>query len=269
VGGSGSFEARATTSGGGGAMGREDTDMERWVVNSPRDRARLLASLVVLTIAGCKPSGSESAAQAASVDLDSETGRINYSVGYQIGGDFKRQGVELDAAAIVRGIEDALSGGEPLLAQPEMQETLIQLKRKIVAEERERSNRSELVNIAEGEAFLAANAEKEGVVQTQSGLQYRILEAGNDRRPGVSDEVTCRYRGTLVSGNVFDATDEEPASFRLDRVIPGWTEGLQLIGEGGRIELFIPPQLAYRGNGPLAHRTLIFEIELISVQPSS
>jgi len=88
--------------------------------------------------------------------------------------------------------------------QPEMQETLIQLKRKIVAEERERSNRSELVNIAEGEAFLAANAEKEGVVQTQSGLQYRILEAGNDRRPGVSDEVTCRYRGTLVSGNVFD-----------------------------------------------------------------
>jgi FKBP-type peptidyl-prolyl cis-trans isomerase FklB len=120
--------------------------------------------------------------------------------------------------------------------------------------------------LAAGRSFLEANAAEPGVVTSASGLQYRILEEGKGKRPGPHDEVTCRYRGTLIDGSEFDSSGAEPARFRLDGVIQGWTEGLQQIGEGGRIQLFVPPDLAYGKRGPLAHRTLVFDVELIAVQ---
>jgi FKBP-type peptidyl-prolyl cis-trans isomerase FklB len=205
---------------------------------------------------------------AEELDLEKETARTNYSVGYQIGGDFKRQGVELDAAALVRGIEDALHGGEPLISQPEMHETLVDLKRKIVAEERAHATEAELQMLADGREFMEANAKKPGIVSTASGLQYRILEPGTGKHPGPTDEVNCRYRGTLIDGREIDSSGDEPAHFRLDGVIKGWTQGLQLIGTGGKIQLFVPPELAYGRRGPLAHRTLIFDVELLAVQPA-
>jgi len=203
--------------------------------------------------------------------LDNDTARINYSLGHQIGGDFKRQGVEMNAEAIVRGIEDALSGTEPMMSPQEMHATLTELKRKVVADERTnlRKNRreAELQYLAEGKKFMEENAAKPGVKTTASGLQYKIVEAGKGKAPGPADEVTVNYRGTLINGNEFDSSykRDEPATFHLNGVIKGWTEGLQLVKEGGKIQLFIPPELAYGDRGPLAHRTLIFDVELITV----
>lgn len=203
--------------------------------------------------------------------LDNDTARLNYSLGYQVGGDFKRQGVETNAEAVVKGIEDALSGTEPMMSPQEMHATLAELKRKVVADERTKLRKgraeTELLYLAEGKKFLEENATKPGVKTTASGLQYKIIEAGKGKTPGPADQVTVNYRGTQINGNEFDSSYKrgEPATFPLNGVIKGWTEGLQLIKEGGKIQLFIPPELAYAGRGPLAHRTLIFDVELITV----
>ena len=206
-----------------------------------------------------------------SLKLDNDTARINYSLGHQIGADFKRQGVKMNPQAIIKGIEDALSGAEPLMSPQEMHATLSKLKRKVVADERTklRKNRgeTELQYLAAGKKFMHENATKPDVKTTASGLQYRIIEAGNGKTPGPTDQVTVNYRGTQINGNEFDSSYKrgEPTTFRLNGVIKGWTEGLQLIKESGKIQLFIPPELAYAGRGPMAHRTLIFDVELITV----
>jgi FKBP-type peptidyl-prolyl cis-trans isomerase len=203
--------------------------------------------------------------------LDNDTVRLNYSLGYQVGGDFKRQGVEMNAEAVVKGIEDALSGSEPLMSPQEMHATLSELKRKVVTDERvklqKRRGETELQYLAEGKKFMQENAARTDVKTTASGLQYKIIEAGKGKAPGPTDQVTVNYRGTQIDGNEFDSSYKrgEPATFQLNNVIKGWTEGLQLIKEGGKIQLVIPPELAYAGRGPLAHRTLIFDVELITV----
>jgi len=199
--------------------------------------------------------------------LDNDTARINYSLGYQIGGDFKRQGVELNPEAVVKGMQDALSGSEPLMPQQEMNATLVELKRKVVAEQQKQRRQSDLQIEAEGKEYLEENAKKPGVVTTASGLQYKIIEAGSGKSPGPTDTVTVNYRGTLINGNEFDSSYDKgkPVTFPLNGVIKGWTEGLQLVKEGGKIQLFIPSALAYGDRGPLAHQALIFVVELVSV----
>ena len=196
-----------------------------------------------------------------------DTDRINYSVGYQIGGDFKRQGVELSPEAIVKGIQDAIAGGTPLMSQEEMRQTLVDLKRKIVAEQQQKAREDLASRIDEGKAFLAENAQKDGVVSLPDGLQYKVLQEGAGKSPGPTDTVTVQYKGTLVDGTEFDSSYREgkPMSFQLNGVIKGWTEGLQHMKEGGKYQLFIPPALAYGEHGPLADRTLIFDVELVSV----
>jgi FKBP-type peptidyl-prolyl cis-trans isomerase FklB len=176
----------------------------------------------------------------------------------------------MNPEAITKGIEDALSGAEPLMPPEEMNATLMELKRKVVAEQRARAKETELQYVAEGKKFMEENATKEGVKTTASGLQYKIIEEGTGKTPKATDKVTVNYRGTLTNGNEFDSSYKrgEPASFPLNGVIKGWTEGLQLIKEGGKIQLVIPPELAYGDRGPLGHRTLIFDVELISVGDS-
>ncbi len=224
-------------------------------------RIATLMSVALMTVPAASVCAEET------LKLDNETARINYSLGYQIGGDFKRQGVEMNAEAVVKGIEDALSGAEPLMPTQEMNTTLMELKRKVIAEQRTRQRNAELQYVAEGKKFMEENAKKPGVKTTASGLQYRIIEAGTGKQPKASDEVTVNYRGTLTNGSKFDSSYQrgEPATFRLDGVIKGWTEGLQLVKEGGKIQLVIPPELGYGNRGPLAHRTLVFDIELIAV----
>ena len=126
---------------------------------------------------------------------------------------------------------------------------------------------NELGLVAEGQQFLEANAKKEGVVTTPSGLQYQVVEEGSGKSPGPGDTVTVNYTGTLVDGTEFDSSAKHggPATFKLDAVIKGWSEGLQLMKEGGKTRLFIPKELAYGDRGPLGHRALIFDVELIKV----
>jgi len=221
-----------------------------------------LISLITLLALAIPVSGS-----AEALKLDSETARINYSLGYQIGGDFKRQGVEIDAEAVVKGIEDALSGAEPLMPAEQMQAMLVELKRKIVEEQKARLHNVELKAIEEGKQYRENYGKQEGVVTTSSGLQYKIIEPGSGKTPGPADKVTVNYRGTLIDGKEFDSSYKkgEPATFPLNSVIKGWTEGLQHVKEGGKIQLVIPPGLAYGKRGPLSNQTLVFDVELISV----
>jgi len=201
-----------------------------------------------------------------------EKDRISYSVGYQIGGDFKKQNVELDPELLVKGINDALAGTEPVMAQEDMRETLMELKRKIVAAQQKDMKEKSEKNLAEGKAFLAENGKKEGVVTLPSGLQYKVIKEGAGASPTPDDTVSVHYRGTLIDGTEFDNSyaRNEPAVFKADRVIPGWKEALQMMKEGGKWQLFIPPDLAYgeRQAGQLIgpNSALLFEVELVSVK---
>lgn len=197
--------------------------------------------------------------------------RTSYSVGYQIGSDFKRQGVGINPELMVKGVQDALGEKEPLMTLEEMQQTLVELKQKIVADQREEQKKAAAENLALGEAFLAENAKKEGVKTLPSGLQYKVIKEGSGKTPKADDSVTVHYRGTLIDGTDFDSSyaRNQPTKFQVDRVIPGWTEALQLMKEGAKWELFVPANLAYgeRGAGSAIppNSTLIFYVELISV----
>jgi len=208
--------------------------------------------------------------------LSEEKDRFSYSVGYQMGGDFKQQSMDLDPDAFLKGVEDAFAEAEPQLSAEEMRATLLELKKKIVAMQKAKKadQRIERKNMkekywGEGREFLAENAKKDGVITLPSGLQYKVINEGNGRIPGPNDSVTVHYRGTLIDGTEFGSSyhDNKPGEFRVDGVIKGWTEALQLMKEGAKWQLFIPADLAYRERGPLADKTVIFDIELISVKP--
>jgi FKBP-type peptidyl-prolyl cis-trans isomerase len=202
-------------------------------------------------------------------ELKNENDRINYSMGHQIGGDFKRQRIDINPELLVRGIEDAVAGKEPLLTQQEMRNTLVDLKKRVVADEQKR-RREEAENVRkEGEDFLAANGKKEGVVTLPSGLQYKVIVEGAGKSPKATDNVTVHYRGTLIDGTEFDSsyTRGKPATFQADRVIAGWKEALLLMKEGAKWRLFIPAKLGYGERGALPNippnAALIFDVELI------
>lgn len=205
------------------------------------------------------------------LELKTENDKVNYSVGYQIGGDFKRQQVELKPDAMVKGIEDALSGAEPFMTPEEMRTTLIDLKKRIVEAQKQEAKNAAAVNLAAAEAFLADNANKEGVKKLDSGLQYRVITPGSGATPTATDTVTVNYRGTLSDGSEFDSSYSrgKPVTLGVNRVITGWTEALQLMQEGDKWQLFIPPKLAYGERGVGAkippNSLLIFEVELVSV----
>jgi FKBP-type peptidyl-prolyl cis-trans isomerase FklB len=199
--------------------------------------------------------------------LSSDTAKINYSVGYQIGGDFKLQGVEMQAETVNRGIQDALSGADPLMTPEEMQATMAELGKRIADQRTREKYLAKTRAESENAEFLVANAKKEGVVTTPSGLQYKVLDAGSGQSPKSTDTVTVNYRGTLIDGKEFDSSYKrgKPATFRVDGVIAGWTEALQMMKEGAKWQLFIPYQLAYGERGQLREKTLIFDVELLSI----
>jgi len=204
-------------------------------------------------------------------EIRDENDRIGYSIGYQIGGDFKRQGVDLKSDLVVQGMRDAVQGAKPLLTPEEMNRTLVELKRKVTAAQQEERKMAAEKSRAGGEAFLAENARKEGVVTLPSGLQYKILKDGAGASPQATDNVTVHYRGTLIDGTEFDSSHKrnQPATFRVNGVIRGWTEALQMMKPGAKWQLFIPAKLAYgeRGAGSTIppNSTLIFEVELLKV----
>ncbi|MGZ8440536.1 MAG: FKBP-type peptidyl-prolyl cis-trans isomerase [Candidatus Deferrimicrobiaceae bacterium] len=204
-------------------------------------------------------------------ELADENDRVSYSVGYQIEGDFKRQEVELNTEKLVKGVQDARSGAEPLMTRQEMHQALVDLKKKIMAEERKRRKEETEKVRKEGEDFLAGNRKKEGVVTLSSGLQYKVIKEGTGKSPKATNEVTVHYRGTFIDGTEFDSSYQRgnPATFRGDSVIAGWKEAIPMMKEGAKWQLFIPADLAYgeRGAGPNIppNAALIFEVELIQV----
>ena len=207
-------------------------------------------------------------------EVKGENDRISYSVGYQVGADFKRQGVDLNPDLLVKGVQDALSGAKPLMSQQEMNKTLVDLKRKVVSAQREEQKKAAEKNLADGKKFIEENGKKEGVATLPSGLQYKVIEKGSGASPKKTDTVTVNYKGTLIDGSEFDSSYKrgKPATFRVDGVIAGWTEALQLMKPGAKWKLFIPSNLAYGERGAGAkippNATLIFEVELLSVTPS-
>ena len=200
--------------------------------------------------------------------------KISYSVGYEFVDDFKRRGIDLDPDLVSKGIQDAVKGTEPLMTADEMRQVLLELRKKAAADDRKERDEIARKRLEEGEAFLAGNGKKEGVVTLPGGLQYQVITEGTGRSPAGNDNVTVHYRGTLIDGTEFDSSYKRgsPSTFRLDRVIPGWTQALTRMKEGGKWKLFVPAKLGYgkRGAGPRIppNSALIFEVELVSVQPA-
>jgi FKBP-type peptidyl-prolyl cis-trans isomerase FklB len=204
--------------------------------------------------------------------LKSQKDKMSYIIGMDLGRNFQKQGIDIDPDILAQGIKDGLSGGKALLSEQEVRETLAAFQTEMVAKQAELAKKMGEKNKKEGEAFLAENQKKEGVKTLPSGLQYRVIQAGTGKSPKAADEVTAHYRGTLIDGTEFDSSYRrgKPETLPVGGVIAGWTEALQLMQEGAKWQLFVPSNLAYgergagRDIGPNA--TLIFEIELISIQ---
>ena len=201
--------------------------------------------------------------------LKNQKDKISYIIGMDIGTNLKKQSIDIDSNILAKGVKDALAGTKPLLTEQEIQETMVAFQKEMMAKQAEVAKK----NKAEGEVFLTENKKKEGVKTLLSGLQYKVIKAGTGKKPKSTDTVTAHYRGTLINGTEFDSSYKrgQPATFPVSGgMIPGWTEALQLMEEGAKWQLFIPPNLAYgeqgagRDIGPNA--TLIFEIELVSIQ---
>lgn len=205
----------------------------------------------------------------AATDLASESDRASYGWGYQLAGQIEK--FELDADLAIRGLQDALAGNEPALSDADIRAALQGHAQKLQASQQAKVAAEAEENEKAGAAFLAENGSKKGVKTTDSGLQYRVVEKGKGKKPSATDRVTVHYKGTLIDGTPFDSSYDrgEPATFQLDRVIQGWTEGLQLMKTGAKYEFFIPADLAYGPRarpGIPANSTLIFEVELIEIE---
>jgi len=205
-------------------------------------------------------------------ELKSDKEKISYSIGMDIGGNLKRGAVEVDPDMLAKGLKDSYSGEKTLLTEDQARQAIEDFQKTLKAKKVETMRINSEKNKADGEKFLAENAKKEGVKSLPSGLQYREITPGKGKSPKATDTVTTHYKGTLIDGTEFDSSYKrgEPATFPVAGVIKGWTEALQLMKEGAKWQLFIPPNLAYgergagRDIGPDA--TLVFEVELISVK---
>ena len=199
--------------------------------------------------------------------------KLSYALGLGIGRQLSQMGAnDLNAADFAQAVKDMIDGKEPQVPAAEAQQIVEDFFRR--QEERQRAEAAEKYKGAksEGEKYLSENAKKEGVTTLPSGLQYQVLKEGNGKSPKATDKVVCHYEGMLIDGTMFDSSIQrgEPATFPLNGVIAGWTEGLQLMKEGAKYRFFIPYQLGYgeRGAGasipPFA--TLVFDVELIEVK---
>ncbi len=212
---------------------------------------------------------------AAPLTLKTQKEKFSYAIGMKMGANFKKQSVPVDANILARGVKDALAGTKTLLTDEEAQAAIMEVQKEMQGKMQEKNKEAADVNKKTGEAFLAANKGKEGVVALPSGLQYKIEKAGTGPKPTATDSVVCNYRGTLIDGKEFDSSYKrgQPATFPVTGVIKGWTEALQLMPVGSKWQLFIPSDLAYGERGAGADigpgATLVFEVELMSIEDKS
>jgi FKBP-type peptidyl-prolyl cis-trans isomerase len=206
---------------------------------------------------------------AQSLETDAE--KLGYTIGMDIGNSLKQQGAEFDLDAMIAAVRAVMNNEETLLTTEEASA----IRQAYIQQQTEQAEAERLAagseNLEAGQAFLADNAARDGVVVTDSGLQYEVIEAGEGAKPAATDTVTVHYRGTLLDGREFDSSYSrgQPAQFPLNRVIPGWTEGVQLMSPGAKYRFYIPSDLAYgeRGAGELIgpNATLIFDVELLDI----
>ncbi|WP_412755567.1 FKBP-type peptidyl-prolyl cis-trans isomerase N-terminal domain-containing protein [Legionella longbeachae] len=229
--------------------------------------------LVTAAIMGLAMSTAMAATDATSLTTDKD--KLSYSIGADLGKNFKNQGIDITPDVLAKGMQDGMSGAQLILTEEQMKDVLSKFQKDLMAKRSAEFNKKAEENKAKGDAFLSANKSKPGIVVLPSGLQYKIIDAGTGAKPGKSDTVTVEYTGTLIDGTVFDSTEKagKPATFQVSQVIPGWTEALQLMPAGSTWEVFVPADLAYGPRsvgGPIGpNETLIFKIHLISVKKAA
>lgn len=226
--------------------------------------ARWLAVLCLWTLANTA-TGEEMTALKTQKDM------VSYGIGVNIAKSFRQDDVDIDLDLLIKGLKDRMAGDKLLMPERELRKVLNVFQ----ADLRHKRRASQLIaaeeNRKKGETFLAENRTKKGVKMLPSGVQYRIIKAGDGRKPTDADMVECYYRGMLLDGTEFDGTDPgQPATLRVSQLIPGWKEALKLMPAGSKWQLFIPPQLAYGSRGVGSdigpNETLVFEIELLAVK---
>ena len=216
-----------------------------------------------------------SAKTAAPLTLKTSKDKFSYALGMRMGTSLHKQEVPVDANILARGLKDSLAGGKTLLTDQEAQAAIVEVQNDMRQKQQEKIQMEGMANKKEGDAFLAANKAKDGVVMLPSGLEYKILKAGTGPKPMATDSVVCNYRGTLINGTEFDSSYKrgQPLTISVTGVIKGWTEALQLMPVGSKWQLFVPADLAYgeRGSAPEIgpNSTLIFELELLSIEDKS
>jgi FKBP-type peptidyl-prolyl cis-trans isomerase FkpA/FKBP-type peptidyl-prolyl cis-trans isomerase FklB len=207
----------------------------------------------------------------AASDLETPEQELGYIIGMDIGNSLRQQGTDIDLEALIDALRTTYEGGVPKLTTEQAQSIRESFIAERQAEAQAEADALSEVNKTKGEAFLAENLTKEGVQVTESGLQYKVITMGDGAKPAATDNVEVHYRGTLLDGTEFDSSysRNQPMSFQLNRVIAGWTEGVQLMPVGSKFEFYIKPELAYGpgGGGPIPpNSTLVFEVELLSIE---
>lgn len=217
------------------------------------------------------------AAESKPMSLETEKDKVSYTIGVDMGDNFRSQGIDVNPDVLAKGIADGQSGAEPLMTTEQMEETLLNFQRSLLEKKEKEIEQQAAENLKVGEAFLAENKKKPGVVTLPDGLQYKVIKEGTGEKPTDTDMVTVNYTGYLVDpnaengmGEVFDSSVErgKPATFPVTGVIPGWTEALKLMKTGASWYVYIPAKLAYGENstGPIGpNETLIFKIDLLKV----
>jgi FKBP-type peptidyl-prolyl cis-trans isomerase len=233
-------------------------------------RSFITAALALFCLSAAAYAQQDAATQAP--ELKTVKDKASYAIGQQIGETLKARSFDVDLNILTRGIMDALAGAKPALAPEEIQDAMVAFQREAQVKAAEKAKLLGEKNQKEGDAFLAANKTKEGVVTTPSGLQFKVLKRGAGKvSPKATDTVTTHYRGTLIDGTEFDSSlGGEPVSFPVGGVIAGWTEALQLMRVGDKYQLFIPASLAYKERGAGGrigpNATLVFEVELLGIE---
>ena len=233
--------------------------------NSVKSTTPTASTTTATTMATTPTTGSNTASTLSELD------KVSYSIGVQMGSDFKQQDIQVNPTIFLQGVTDAQKSGPSMMTEEEVRNTLVNFQKTMLQKQQENQLKLSAKNLEEGNKYLEENKKKPGVTTLPSGLQYRVVQAGTGPKPSANDTVTTQYSGKFIDGKEFDSSYSrgEPAQFQVNAVIPGWTEALQLMQPGAKWEVVVPAKLGYGENGVGRiigpNSTLVFDIELLSI----